>query len=185
MNSLTAREKTNQGSRPMNQIACAVLENLSVDFGRDSLFIHTANDGWTGENWADWGKLIESLAPGELSPRALWVLVHSRSQVIADRIPQNVVWGILDAHVASIFGCNDCQLSLRGSLVRLECASGRRMCPEKLNTGNIEKRKPYLKVEEALCSTLRDRDTPRSGKRSLGLVPHHRIKRDRKLVEMH
>lgn len=48
MDSLTAREKTDQGSRTMNQITCAVLENLSVDFGRDSLFIHTADDGLTG-----------------------------------------------------------------------------------------------------------------------------------------
>lgn len=76
MDSLTAREKTDQGSRPMNQIACTVLENLSVDFGCDSLFIHTANGGGTGENWTNGGKFIASLALGELSPSALWVLVQ-------------------------------------------------------------------------------------------------------------
>lgn len=52
---------------------------------------------------------------------------------------------------------------------------------EKLKTGSIQKEKPYLKVEEAFCSTFRDGDTPRSSKRPLRLVPHHRIKRDRKL----
>lgn len=97
----------------MYEIACCVLEDLAIDFGKDSGALHSAEGIFVGQNWPKRGETVEGFAACELATCTLRVLERACCQIVPDSVAQDIVSGVFNGNVQGVFRGDYGQLSLQ------------------------------------------------------------------------